>query len=57
MYDELVKKVKITQTTDKKLTITQKLMKLKIKLLNMIMINILLLKYLVICQQKILLQD
>ena len=51
--NELVKKVKNIKTTDtsdlvKKLTITQKLMKLKIKLLLiMIMLNILLLKNLI----------
>ena len=48
-YDELVIKVNNTSTTDtsnlvkKKLSITQKLMKLKIKFLTMIMLNILLL--------------
>ena len=52
VYDELVKKVNAILTTDttdlvKKLATTQKLMKLKTKLLLMIMINILLLKNLV----------
>ena len=47
-YDELVIKVNNTSTIDtsylvKKLSITQKLMKLKIKFLTMIMLNILLL--------------
>ena len=54
MHDELVKKVNAVQTTDtrdlvkKKLTIMQKLIKLKRKLLITIMINLLLLKSLTI---------
>ena len=51
-YDELVKKVNAIQTTGisdfvKNLATTQKLMKLKRKLLIMIMVNILLLKNLI----------
>ena len=51
--NELVKKVNNINTTDtsnsvKKLTLTQKLVKLKTKLLIMIMVNILLLKNLII---------
>ena len=50
--NELVKKVNNINTTDtsnsvKKLTLTQKLVKLKTKLLIMIMVNILLLKNLI----------
>ena len=48
----------VSNLVEKKLTITQKLVKLKIKLLLiMIMINKLLLKNLISQQQKILLQD
>ena len=51
-YNELIKKVNAIQTTDtsnlvKKLTITQKLVKLKRKYLIMIMIYILLRKHLI----------
>ena len=51
-YDELVKKainINPTDTSDlvKKLNITQRLIKLKRKLLFMVMVNILLLKYLI----------
>ena len=51
-YDELVKKainINPTDTGDlvKKLNITQRLIKLKRKLLFMVMVNILLLKYLI----------
>ena len=61
VYDELVKKVNTIETIDtndlvKNLTTTQKLIKLKRKLLIKIIISILLLKNLMNLQQKILLQ-
>ena len=61
VYDELVKKVNAIETIDtndlvKNLTTTQKLIKLKRKLLIKIIISILLLKNLMNLQQKILLQ-
>ena len=61
VYDELVKKVNTIETIDtndlvKNLTATQKLIKLKRKLLIKIIISILLLKNLMNLQQKILLQ-
>ena len=61
VYDELVKKVNTIKTIDtndlvKNLTTTQKLIKLKRKLLIKIIISILLLKNLMNLQQKILLQ-
>ena len=61
VYDELVKKVNTVETIDtndlvKNLTATQKLIKLKRKLLIKIIISILLLKNLMNLQQKILLQ-
>ena len=61
VYDELVKNVNTIETIDtndlvKNLTTTQKLIKLKRKLLIKIIISILLLKNLMNLQQKILLQ-
>ena len=61
VFDELVKKVNTIETIDtndlvKNLTTTQKLIKLKRKLLIKIIISILLLKNLMNLQQKILLQ-
>ena len=61
VYDELVKKVNTIETIDtndlvKNLTTTQKLIKLKRKLLIKIIISILVLKNLMNLQQKILLQ-
>ena len=61
VYDELVKNVNTIETIDtndlvKNLTTTQKLIKLKRKLLIKIITSILLLKNLMNLQQKILLQ-
>ena len=61
VYDELVKNVNTIETIDtndlvKNLTTTQKLIKLKRKILIKIILSILLLKNLMNLQQKILLQ-